>query len=118
MLALKFGTFNVLRLDHTEFFSYAHDGTFYLLPSSCPHRGGPLRLGSLEGDTIVCPWHRSRVPIQHCIGRALPIVVRHYRCELLVAIPKAKYRSIATLRREIAFARHASSNHGACNANA
>lgn len=26
----------------------------------CPHAGGPLDAGSIEGDEAVCPWHGSR----------------------------------------------------------
>ena len=24
----------------------------------CPHRGGPLAEGSIEGGKVVCPWHQ------------------------------------------------------------
>ncbi len=101
MLTLKLDAFNVLRLDQAEFFAYTHEGNVYLLPSSCPHRGGPLRLGSLEGKTIICPWHGSRVPIQHCVSRALPVVVRHYSRQLVVAVDKSDYASVAFRCREI-----------------
>ncbi|MFN2448236.1 MAG: Rieske (2Fe-2S) protein [Candidatus Baltobacteraceae bacterium] len=33
------------------------DGEFYALENSCPHQGGPLADGWLEGSTITCPWH-------------------------------------------------------------
>jgi nitrite reductase/ring-hydroxylating ferredoxin subunit/uncharacterized membrane protein len=29
------------------------------LKEACSHAGGPLAEGTLHGDTIVCPWHRS-----------------------------------------------------------
>jgi nitrite reductase/ring-hydroxylating ferredoxin subunit/uncharacterized membrane protein len=32
----------------------------YALHDVCPHAGGPLDEGQLEGDTVVCPWHGSR----------------------------------------------------------
>ncbi len=32
----------------------------YALNSTCPHAGGPLDEGQLEGDTVICPWHGSR----------------------------------------------------------
>lgn len=32
-------------------------GTFYALDSACPHRGGPLGEGFLDGEKLECPWH-------------------------------------------------------------
>ncbi|MGH2462490.1 MAG: Rieske 2Fe-2S domain-containing protein [Candidatus Limnocylindria bacterium] len=31
----------------------------YALKATCSHAGGPLDKGTLEGDTIICPWHGS-----------------------------------------------------------
>ena len=33
------------------------DGTFYALDGICPHNGGPLGEGTLEGCVVTCPWH-------------------------------------------------------------
>ncbi|HLK11246.1 MAG TPA: Rieske (2Fe-2S) protein [Candidatus Binatia bacterium] len=33
------------------------DGTFHALAGECPHRGGPLGDGELEGCVVTCPWH-------------------------------------------------------------
>jgi nitrite reductase (NADH) small subunit len=33
------------------------DGTFHALAGRCPHRGGPLGQGLLEGPRVSCPWH-------------------------------------------------------------
>ena len=33
------------------------DGVFYALDNTCPHRGGPLGEGELEGCAVTCPWH-------------------------------------------------------------
>ena len=33
------------------------DGTFYALENSCPHQGGPLAEGWLEGSLVTCSWH-------------------------------------------------------------
>lgn len=33
------------------------EGDYYALRNECPHVGGPLGEGRLEGQKIVCPWH-------------------------------------------------------------
>jgi len=33
------------------------EGQIYALENVCPHAGGPLGEGTLEGDVVVCPWH-------------------------------------------------------------
>jgi nitrite reductase (NADH) small subunit len=35
-------------------------GTLYALDNACPHRGGPLGEGDLEGRVVMCPWHAWR----------------------------------------------------------
>ena len=35
-------------------------GSFYALADTCPHRGGPLSEGELEGEAVVCPWHGAK----------------------------------------------------------
>ena len=32
-------------------------GTFHALANRCPHRGGPLGQGFLDGAEVSCPWH-------------------------------------------------------------
>lgn len=32
-------------------------GTIYALENACPHQGGPLADGYLEGALVTCPWH-------------------------------------------------------------
>lgn len=33
------------------------DGSICVLDGTCPHEGGPLGEGSIDGNKIVCPWH-------------------------------------------------------------
>jgi nitrite reductase (NADH) small subunit len=35
----------------------AGGGRVYACGALCPHEGGPLAEGWLEGDAVVCPWH-------------------------------------------------------------
>jgi NAD(P)H-dependent nitrite reductase small subunit len=32
-------------------------GTFHAVTNRCPHRGGPLGQGFVEGSQVSCPWH-------------------------------------------------------------
>lgn len=33
------------------------EGEIHALDNHCPHRGGPLAQGALQGRMVVCPWH-------------------------------------------------------------
>jgi len=35
----------------------AGGGRFFASGTVCPHEGGPLGEGLVEGDTVICPWH-------------------------------------------------------------
>lgn len=36
------------------------DGTFHVIDNTCPHRGGPMGDGDLDGRLAICPWHGWR----------------------------------------------------------
>jgi len=36
------------------------DGRYYAIDNACPHRGGPLGEGDLDGAVVACPWHAWR----------------------------------------------------------
>ena len=36
---------------------YQVDGEFYAIDGICPHAGGPLGKGELQGCIVTCPWH-------------------------------------------------------------
>jgi nitrite reductase (NADH) small subunit/3-phenylpropionate/trans-cinnamate dioxygenase ferredoxin subunit len=40
------------------------DGSFYAVDNTCPHSGGPLGEGHLEGHVVECPWHGWRFNVQ------------------------------------------------------
>jgi len=39
-------------------------GTFYAIDDTCPHRGGPLGEGELDGATVTCPWHGATFDVK------------------------------------------------------
>jgi nitrite reductase/ring-hydroxylating ferredoxin subunit len=39
-------------------------GEFYAIDNMCPHRGGSLGHGALEGEEVVCPIHGWRFNIK------------------------------------------------------
>ena len=34
------------------------DEQFYAINQICPHMGGPLSEGTLNGKVVTCPWHK------------------------------------------------------------
>src|SRR6202012_3331301 len=45
-------------------------GRLCALENICPHRGGPLGQGWLEGEAVICPWHSWAFDTR--TGQALP----------------------------------------------
>jgi len=48
------------------------NGNFFAFQNVCPHRGGPVGEGEIEGNEITCPWHGWRVDITTCINTSNP----------------------------------------------
>lgn len=51
------GTSLELMADETIVALYNVDGDFFALDGICPHNGGPLGKGTLDGCIVTCPWH-------------------------------------------------------------
>lgn len=50
---------------------YNVDGHFYASDGICPHAGGPLGKGALDGSVVTCPWHGWQFDVtsgQHCLN--------------------------------------------------
>jgi len=47
-------------------------GEFYAISNVCPHQGGPLAEGRIEGDTVTCPWHHWHFNIKTGISPVNP----------------------------------------------
>ncbi len=40
------------------------DGKYYAVEKSCPHLGGSLNEGEVEGEVVTCPWHGSKFSLK------------------------------------------------------
>lgn len=45
------------------------DGSFHAIDNACTHQGGPLAEGTVDGHTVICPWHGG--PFDVTTGEAL-----------------------------------------------
>jgi len=56
-------------------------GEIYAINEECPHSGGPLSEGTLEGDCVTCPWHGFSFDIktgksqQGCEAKTYPVKI-------------------------------------------
>ena len=56
--------------DGIEYFLLSHDDVLYLVENRCPHRGGPLKFGFVNGaGEIVCPMHHNAFSIARLIAQ-------------------------------------------------
>lgn len=68
---------------------------FYALSATCPHAGGPLDEGELQGDVVQCPWHGSRFRLRD--GRVLtgPATSRAARYEVRVSHGQVELKRVS-----------------------
>lgn len=55
------------------------------ISETCSHAGGPLSEGTVEGDSVVCPWHFSRFDLCSGAARVGPATIAQVRYETRVA---------------------------------
>ncbi len=68
---LKPGESKTVMVGDREIALFNVEGKFLAVDNLCPHRGGPLAEGVVEGNIVVCPWHGWRFDL--CTG-ASPVV--------------------------------------------
>lgn len=59
------------------------NGKFFAMNGVCPHRGGPLGEGSMEGNVVTCPWHGWQFDVttgKSCLSAE--VEVREYPIEV------------------------------------
>ncbi|MFA4820169.1 MAG: Rieske 2Fe-2S domain-containing protein [Candidatus Aenigmatarchaeota archaeon] len=57
---VKPGEGKVIDADGMEIALFNVGGTFHAIDNSCPHKGGPLGEGVMDGEVVTCPWHGWR----------------------------------------------------------
>ena len=63
------GEMKVITLGEDEVVIANVEGRFFAFSNICPHEGGPLGEGHLEGECVTCPWHNTRFEIKS--GKAI-----------------------------------------------
>jgi 3-phenylpropionate/trans-cinnamate dioxygenase ferredoxin component len=58
------GSVRRVDVDGVEVAVFNLDGTCYAIENRCPHDGGNLTGGAVEGDEVVCPRHGARFCIR------------------------------------------------------
>jgi len=61
---LASGSARLIEVEGRRIALFNLNGTFYAIDDTCPHRGGPLSEGLIQGDVVVCPWHGARFRIE------------------------------------------------------
>ena len=57
---LATGEGRVVDVEGRELALFNVDGVYHCIENACPHRGGPLGEGDLDGRVVSCPWHAWR----------------------------------------------------------
>ena len=50
------------------------EGEVFAIDDACPHDGGPLSEGPVQGDQVVCPWCGSRFSFMSGQAGGLPAI--------------------------------------------
>ena len=48
------------------------DGTIYAISDMCSHQGGPLSLGTVDGTSVICPWHGAAFDLATGAAKGAP----------------------------------------------
>jgi NAD(P)H-dependent nitrite reductase small subunit len=51
------GVGTIVRAGRYEVAVFDVGGKLYAYENCCPHQGGPVGEGIVDGETVICPWH-------------------------------------------------------------
>ena len=66
------GQGKIFELDGNQVAVWNLGGNFFAFQNVCPHRGGPVGEGELEGNVITCPWHGWQFDVTTCTNTTNP----------------------------------------------
>jgi nitrite reductase/ring-hydroxylating ferredoxin subunit len=58
------GAAKLVRMKKEEIAVFKHEGKLCAIQNNCPHEGGQLSMGWIEGEHVVCPLHGYRFHLQ------------------------------------------------------
>ena len=78
------GKRSLLRLEGKMIALFNVDETLYAIDDSCPHAGGSLLTGKLDGRTLQCPAHGLKFDLHTgCMAGGKGLAVRSYAVGLV-----------------------------------
>ena len=90
---LPLGASKEVEFEGRVFALFNVDGEISVIDGICPHQGGPLADGVLEGTKVTCPWHgwefdirTGKTPLGPKIKQAV-YEVKIEGADVLVAVP-------------------------------
>src|SRR3989338_995296 len=54
---IREGAAKVVSVNGEDVAVFLVDGQYHAIANTCPHKGGPLGDGVLDGCVVTCPWH-------------------------------------------------------------
>ncbi|MCP8309908.1 MAG: non-heme iron oxygenase ferredoxin subunit [Candidatus Methylarchaceae archaeon HK01M] len=60
---IPIGKMKKVKFEEKEILITNVDGNYYAIENRCPHAGGDLSKGSLDGKIVTCPRHGSRFDV-------------------------------------------------------
>lgn len=57
------GSAKMIRVEGRPIAIFNLNGDFYATDDNCPHEGGPLSEGFIDGENVTCPWHGATFDI-------------------------------------------------------
>jgi NAD(P)H-dependent nitrite reductase small subunit len=62
--ALEPGSSRTVQIGRYEVALFNVSGEIFALENCCPHQGGPIADGWVEGTEVICPWHAWRFSLR------------------------------------------------------